>query len=192
MPSVLTSGQSTSPLERKMAFLAWLNSELDKRFKTRTILVGGSAVELYSGGHFQSADIDVIYARNADLDVVLSGNGFKKDGRYWVNDEIDIQIEAPSDRLEGDMGHVACVTYGNAGEVYVIGLEDLVLDRLRAAKYWKDSVSLEQASFLLAVSETDGIDAGYLLGKIESEKGLSDFIRATESETPVFRYLDGK
>ncbi|MNP77031.1 hypothetical protein D3C76_1743780 [compost metagenome] len=48
------------------------------------------------------------------------------------------------------------------GYCYVIGIEDLVLDRLKAALYWNDKRSEEWAIYLLS-AQMDQIDMDYLV-----------------------------
>ena len=59
-------------VERKIAFVAWLNDELALRRASKAVLVGGSAIEFYSGTRFQSADIDLVCASRAELAEALS------------------------------------------------------------------------------------------------------------------------
>lgn len=96
-------------LDRKMAFLAWLNDELAIRHASKAILVGGSAMEFYSGTRFQSADIDVVCASRKELGEIFSSARFGKDGRYWYEDGLDILVEVPDDELDGEMKRVATV-----------------------------------------------------------------------------------
>lgn len=96
-------------LERKMAFMAWLNDELAARYASKAILVGGSAMEFYSGTRFQSEDIDVVCASGKELEEIFSSARFGKDGRYWYEDGLDILVEVPDDELAGEMGRVAAV-----------------------------------------------------------------------------------
>ncbi|MFE6077653.1 hypothetical protein ACFVQB_24615 [Paenibacillus sp. NPDC057886] len=61
--------------------------------------------------------------------------------------ELDIPIEIPSDTLEG--------------YCYVIGIDDLIWDRLRASEYWSDARSLEWARYLI-YSQFESIDLTYM------------------------------
>lgn len=166
---MLKNLSNLNSVDKKLIFLGWLNAELDKRFKRRTILVWGSAVEVYSGWVFQSSDIDLIYASSSDLDEVLLSNGFEKRGRYWENDEADIQVEAPSSKLEGDDNKIVCITHWKEN-IYIISIEDLIIDRLKAFVYWKDRTSLEQAQFLIESNTVvNELDKEYILTKLQSD-----------------------
>ncbi|MDP2103699.1 MAG: hypothetical protein Q8K26_02115 [Candidatus Gracilibacteria bacterium] len=183
--------ESMSTLDKKLFFLGWLNAELDKRFKRRTILVGGSAVEVYSGGVFQSSDIDLIYASSSDLDEVLLSNGFEKRGRYWENDEADIQVEAPSSKLEGDDSKIVCITHGKEN-IYIISIEDLIIDRLKAFVYWQDRTSLEQAQFLIESNTVvNELDREYILAKLRLDTKIIHTLEKEKSIT-ILSLLTGK
>jgi hypothetical protein len=54
------------------------------------------------------------------------------------------------------------------GYCYVIGVEDLILDRLNAAEFWKDARSLEWAQYLMS-SQLDRLDLDYMRQKASEE-----------------------
>jgi len=54
-----------------------------------------------------------------------------------------VVIEVPDRQLAGSMDKVIRLDLGDVGYVFVIGVEDLILDRLRACVYWKSSVDCE-------------------------------------------------
>ena len=69
-------------------------------------------------------------------------------------------VEAPSSRLgEQEQAHVARIAI--AGEsVLVLGIEDLIVDRLNAATHWNDEESLLWAEAL--VRSVADLDLAYL------------------------------
>lgn len=96
-------------------------------------------------------------------------------------------IEVPDSVLAGSTERVVRVQVGDV-EVHVIGLEDLVMDRLRAFVYWRSSADGEWAARLMALHEGE-IDWGYLRGKA-AEEGLGnalDQISATVISRPPDR-----
>ncbi|MCL5780654.1 MAG: hypothetical protein M1119_07060 [Firmicutes bacterium] len=60
------------------------------------------------------------------------------------------------------------VTVEEGYHIYVIGIEDLILDRVRAAVYWKSSADREWA-FLLIISQMEEIDFNYLEKEAKKE-----------------------
>ena len=57
--------------------------------------------------------------------------------------------------------------------VYIIGVEDLILDRLRAGVYWNSTSDMEWAKYLLE-SYIDDLDLAYL--ETESKKPENDVL----------------
>ena len=63
--------------------------------------------------------------------------GFQKNPgeRHWYHEELDIALEIPGDYLAGSIEKLTVVEIGGM-ECYIIGVEDLIVDRLAAAKFW--------------------------------------------------------
>ncbi|KAF0195731.1 MAG: hypothetical protein FD169_1219 [Bacillota bacterium] len=85
-------------------------------------------------------------------------------------------IEVPDRQLAGSMDKVIRLDLGDVGYVFVIGVEDLILDRLRACVYWKSSVDCEWAQRLYLVHQ-EAIDADYINKQIDKEIGVLDIRR---------------
>ncbi|MDR1580575.1 MAG: UbiD family decarboxylase [Synergistaceae bacterium] len=147
-------------VERKLYFLGWLNRKLGELDVTDfPVLVGGSAVAFYTAGNYATQDIDLCYS-SPKLDSVLMPAGFRKDGRYWINEELDILVECPgSNRPE----RVFDVELKNGDHVYISSIEDMIADRLCALVFWNSPSDGEWAKLMLE-SDTDefAIDWGYL------------------------------
>ena len=54
-------------------------------------------------------------------------------------------------------------------EVFVIGIEDLIVDRLCACKFWESSLDCEQAKVMLKIHKEE-IDYVYLKKKAKQEE----------------------
>ncbi len=83
---------------------------------------------------------------------VLEEMGFARrfGERHWYHEDLDVAIEIPDEFLAGSMEKVAIVEV-NGMETYVIGIEDLVVDRLAAAKFWKSRADAHWAAKLLVL-----------------------------------------
>jgi hypothetical protein len=147
-------------IERKLYFLGWLNRKLGElNVSDFPVLVGGSAVAFYTAGNYATQDIDLCYS-SSRLGSVLLPAGFRKDGRYWINEELDILAECPgSNRPERILG----VELKNGDHVYISSIEDMIADRLCAFVFW-DSPSDGEWAKLMLESDTEGfaIDWEYL------------------------------
>ncbi len=162
------------PFKRRLYVLGVITSKLaDEPSGVLPILVGGGAVEFYSLGGYTTYDIDVVVGNRDRFGAVLTELGFSKcrGERHWYHVELNIAIEAPDSVLAGSMERVALVEVEGL-QVHVIGIEDLIMDRLRACVYWRSESDCEWASRMMAIHQ-DSIDWNYL-EKQANEEGLND------------------
>ena len=153
--------KTESPLRRQLLIVALLTKLLKKMNKPAPVIIGGCALSYYSREVYFTSDIDLAYADREALDKVLRGVGFEKKGRYWVHDELKLAIEAPASSLPGEDSPVEVVELGEDLECSVIGIEDLVIDRLNAYKHWKSEIDGEMVELLLR-RYRDDVDWSYL------------------------------
>lgn len=133
----------------------------------RPVIVGGTAVEFYTTGGYTTFDVDLVID-TAPLDRALSDLGFTKSGRHWVRDDISMAIEAPSGSLDGEASRVLEVRIGDM-KAYVLGIEDLIIDRLNAFVHWKSAEDGRWAAHLIAENR-DQIDWDYLRRRAVEKK----------------------
>lgn len=150
-----------SPLKRQLLMVALVTRLLEEQAKAPPIIIGGCALSYYSREVYFTADIDLAYADREALDAVLKNIGFYKSGRYWVNEKLKIAIEAPASVLAGEESPVEIVELGEGLRCTVIGIEDLMIDRLNACKHWKSEIDCEMAELLLRRYKDD-LDWSYL------------------------------
>ena len=169
---VLRSARAS--IERKICFLGWLNRRLAAlNVNDFPVLVGGSAVAFYTAGNYATQDIDLCYS-SPRLDSVLLPAGFRKDGRYWIHEELDILLECPGSKRPE---RVLDVELKNGDHVYVSSIEDMIVDRLCACVFW-DSPSDGEWARLMLESDTEGfaIDWEYL-EKRADEESVAELLR---------------
>lgn len=133
----------------------------------RSVVVGGSAVEFYTRGAYATADLDLIVPGLQEAAEVLERLGFEKHGASFVHPDVPLVVDLPPEPLAGDPDRLSVVEVEGLA-VYVIGIEDLLADRLRAAAYWNDEGSKEWAVQLLA-AYWDDLDWSYLQHLTASE-----------------------
>ena len=126
----------------------------------RPVVVGGSAVEFYTRGAYTTADLDLILPGLQEAAEALERLGFTRHGASFVHPDVPIVVDLPPAPLAGDPARLSVVEVEGL-PVYVIGIEDLVADRLRAAAYWNDEGSKEWAVQLMA-AYWDDLDWDYL------------------------------
>jgi len=167
------------PVKRRATFVAILSKEITHRGEKAPVVVGGEAVELYTQGSYTTGDIDIKSPRAA-TESILREWGFRKKGRTWFNKEMDIYVDwvgASLDEGEEAENRIATVKIGAGLEIRVISIEDLVIDRLNAAKWWEDVDSLTWARVLLGVKRRLGekVDVSYLRRRANEEE-IADFL----------------
>jgi hypothetical protein len=134
------------------------------------VVVGGAAVEFYTRDWYATGDIDLAINKGErkNLGKILEEMGFAPMGRMWVREELGLYIEAPGDVKDIDPKKVTKVDT-DSGYAYIIGLEDIIFDRIQAAEHWKSTSDQEQA-IRMASEYWDKIDWKYLLTKCKEER----------------------
>jgi len=134
---------------RTAALASWLQSLYPPR-ERRPILVGGAAVELYTGGAYTTGDLDFVGSVPPAVAKSLSAAGFTKVGRHWVHESAKVFLEFPGTDLEPSPEPVEHRFGGR--RVTIIPIEGLLADRLAAWKFWKSGVDAVNALLLLRSS----------------------------------------
>lgn len=160
--------ETDDPTERKIRFMALLTSALPKG-RTRPVLAGGSAIEVYLDGTLRTGDMDVVYNVKA-LTKVLRLWQFSRGGglRTWANDQLGLAVDLVGEEYGGSYDRVTTITT-DYGPATIMGIEDLMVKRLASAKFWNVPTDMEQA-YLLAKAHGDSIDWKY----VEEEARRSD------------------
>ncbi len=154
------------PLRRRLWVVAVIAEAL-KAQAIRPIVVGGSAVEFYTFGGYATADVDLVVGDRAALGEVLARLGFRSEGRMWYRDDLDIVLECPDEDLAGDSGRVLEVQIEDM-VCPVIGIEDLIVDRLNGYVHWKWEDDRRWVKQLIQ-SNTAELDWGYLRERAKAE-----------------------
>jgi hypothetical protein len=111
-----------------------------------------AAVELYSGGAYRTGDLDFAGSLGEEAAHQLRAHGFEKHGRHWIHEEHQIFLEFPRAALETEE-RAATIEVGEY-TVLVIGLEELIVDRLAAWQFWRSEVDGVNAFLLVRASES--------------------------------------
>lgn len=159
------------PLRRHLLAAAVVSEAVGRECK-RPILVGGQALEFYTFGEYVTGDLDFVSGcPNEVLERVMNELGFSKTGnlRQWIYPETNILIEFPGRNLEGREDKITEVVI-EGYKLQLIGIEDLLLDRLSAYVFWKSKEDAEWSVNLISLYAGD-LDWTYLEEKA-LEKGL--------------------
>jgi hypothetical protein len=146
----------------------WLDviEELTRRAKDKPIVVGGFAVEFYTAGMYSTGDIDLIGSSD-ELFKILQSMGFKKEDRLFIKGKIAIDIVGS--RLYGRFSELD--VSDRKTKLRFISIEDLLVDRLCACKFWRSATDCEQATYLWNVYK-GRFDEDYLRERAAEENVL--------------------
>lgn len=142
-------GATEAPLARQLLMTGLITRRLEEKGKPAPVLIGGLALSYYTRDVYFTADIDLACADRETLDDVLQELGFTKAGRYWVHRGLDIAVEAPASGLPGEEAPRETVELEGGLSCIVIGLEDLIIDRMNACKHWRSEVDCEMTELLI-------------------------------------------
>ena len=121
--------------DRTAAIVAWFQN----LFKSDPpVLVGGAAVELYTGGAYRTGDLDFVGRVPSEVSRKLESAGFRKRGRHWIHEEAQIYIELPAAAFDRKVEIDAIQI--DEWTIVLLSPEDVLVDRLAAWKSWRAPV----------------------------------------------------
>jgi len=133
------------------------------------VIVGGTAEEFYTEDEYHETDLDLCGWVTTTEESVLEKLGFERRGREWLHSASEVVVEFPESRIAGDEARIRRQHVG-AGQVALIGIDDLFRDRLRRATDSESTTSVEYISALaVATAAYDRIDWGYVEREIKAE-----------------------
>lgn len=157
---------------QNIALVAVITEAL-KKFDIRPIIVGGQAVEFYTAGGYSTMDVDLVTPASVkEIDSIIKDLGFIKEGKYWTYDQLDFALEVPGSDLAGDYDKVNEIEIEDL-KAYIIGIEDIIIDRLNRYKFWREYDDQEWIVGMIYLNYDD-IDWDYLYQKSEAEKTLEE------------------
>lgn len=175
-----------NPGKRRLLLVGFLGDALrDKAVKP--IIVGGQAVEIYTMGDYTTNDLDLVTPHRHQVGAALESLGFAKapGARHWINEELDLAVEIPDNQLAGSHDLLLQIAIDEF-TVFVIGFEDLIIDRLSAFIHWKSASDYEQA-LKIYLNHHQVIDQDYL-NKQAEVKAVKDGLQKLQAD--AVKYLN--
>jgi len=154
-------------LARKMLLIGYLTEMLEREKPESVYVVGGQAVETYTAGQFRTGDIDIVTPDSKAAEEILKRIGFEREGKIWLNKALGLAVHIVG--LFPKNFEKARIIHAGPYQVRIVGLEDLIIDRLAAAKFWNSQVDSEQAKALWKGFRKQ-IDLQYLRKRAREEK----------------------
>ncbi|ACO04494.1 MAG TPA: hypothetical protein DEP48_05300 [Persephonella sp.] len=157
-------------LKKHLLFSAWLSQKLKEKNIPLPVIVGGSALEIYTGGFYLTGDIDLVSPYRDEIEKVILDTGyFRKSGKNLISEKLGLFVEIVDEKLAGSMEKTNIIKIDENLDIRVIGLEDLIIDRLNACVHWKSYSDCEWAEVLIEEFK-DKIDLKYLKERAKEEK----------------------
>ncbi|MFW5953601.1 MAG: nucleotidyltransferase [Candidatus Natronoplasma sp.] len=170
--------------QRDLYVMSILTERLEEEGIT-PVVIGGAAVEFYTRDWYSTSDIDLAIdkSKRDEFYEVMEEFDFEKDGSMWVREDLNLYVEIPGDINDIDEEKLTEVET-EAGKAYVIGLEDIIFDRIQAAEHWESKSDREQA-VRIGASFYDEIDWDYVRKRCSeelSEEMLDEVLEEIEDE----------
>jgi hypothetical protein len=149
----------------------------------RAVLSGGGCASLYTGGLYQSEDLDFILqsaSRQSHLDQAMAQAGFSRRDAQYFHERSPYYVEFPRGPLSvGDDYRIEPVELTiRSVPVLALSATDACRDRLAAFLHWRDQQSLKTAVW---IALRNRINLDKIRSWCESEgspEGFDEFSRA--------------
>lgn len=170
--------------EKTLLLVAWFQGLFEGA--ALPILVGGGAVELYTGGAYRTGDLDFVGSVPRVVAEKLEEAGFRQQGRHWLHEEGQVFIEIPGTSLGA--GQRSRTLRRGSTEVLLVSPEDLIVDRLAAWKFWE---SEEDAVNAFLIWRSTDVDRERVLERARAAdvgdrfQSLSEFLEQFDDATPT-------
>lgn len=143
----------------------------------RAVLTGGACASFYSGGAYQSSDLDFVLLSSVDeerLRRAMASVGFLPRARHFVHPQLPFFVEFPKGPLAiGRDIHVEPVRFAIRGAgVPALSATDSCRDRLAAFYHWNDRSSLRAA---VSIARRNRVDLRLIRRWSEGEEALVAF-----------------
>ena len=172
----------SDPVNERILIAALICS-LAKEFANELVIVGGSAVEFYTAASYMTKDIDFIAKDDFQIAKIMTSLGFSiGEGYTWFHPDTSVVVEFPKPPLLGDISRVTEVKT-EYGVAEIIGVEDIILDRLKGREFWQDNNELPQ---MMIYSHYDSIDFVYLRKQAEYEL-VSDVLEKAIADVEEYK-----
>lgn len=173
--------------EAALELFASVSATVVQRGFPAPVLVGGAAVELYSGSVIATGDFDLVTARQDIVEQALQDHGFVKPRgpgrltRGWIHPDLKLGFEVVGSMLlEGraEQARVRLIDVSAGDRFAVISVEDLIADRMGQYGSGAAPEMLGQAQALFRLYR--GQDDSYLDRRIREETsndyGIEDIL----------------
>ena len=165
---------------KALELLAKAIGRIEARGMKGTVLVGGAAVELFTGGAITSGDFDLVSPWKDELFAELGKLGFVQPNRPgWLSNsllhpDLGLSVQVVSGKLMdglADQARIREIDLGPSGRARVIPVEDLIADRMAQGLAGRPVRKDMQNQAVRLYQLAEGLDDAYLDKRIREETG---------------------
>jgi hypothetical protein len=175
---------------KKIKIIAVLTSAIKENLNLTPVVVGGQAVEFYTGGGYATMDVDMVCETSTKkIGEILEKLGFYRDNKYWILDsnKLDLAVETPSGPLAGADDKLMELEIGQH-TAYFIGIEDIIIDRLNAYVHWNEKWQ-EEWILGMMVTNYEDIDWEYLNKRAYQERVNDSLKRMVDKTEKIIKFM---
>jgi hypothetical protein len=162
-----------------LTLLATAIGRLSARGYEAPVLVGGAAVELFTGGQITSGDFDFVSPWKSEFFSELEALGFERPESGWLaksllHPKLGFGVEVVSGALMdslADKKRIRVIEIGEANELSVIPIEDLIADRMAQALAGRNIRGDMKNQAIRLYQLAGPMDQDYLNQRIATETG---------------------
>ncbi|SRR5258708_2582569 len=153
---------------------------IEARGLTGTVLVGGAAVEFFTGGAITSGDFDLVSPWKEELFAELRKLGFIQPNEPgWLlnslyHPTLGLSVQVVSGQLmdgHADKSRIRDISLGEFGNARFLPVEDLIADRMSQALAAKPAREDMRNQAVRLYQLVEGLDEAYLDRRIREETG---------------------
>lgn len=133
------------------------------------IIVGGLAVEIYTQSEYSTRNINFVVKEMEEVEKTLIELEFLKTEEQFYRRDIEMTVQIPDVELTGSEKKVQILQIEYDTYIYVIAVEDIILDRLTSAVYNHSEQAAKWGKRMLS-KNTMRIDPAYLFDHVQDEK----------------------
>lgn len=185
--------------ERLIQAAAVITDYVKAAYNIDLIVVGGLSVEIYTEGGYTTQDIDFVGIHHEKIMQAMTDLGFRRNGKDSVHDSLHIYVEVPGSVLkDADEKYVNSIRAANGFKLRVIGIEDIIKDRLVALVQWDDKIQSVWI-YQLIKSHINKLDVSYIQDTLGEEEWqiFNSYLRMLrkdnlpqQMQTEIINFLD--
>lgn len=174
----LATNTELSVAEQHMRTAGVITAYVEEKIGVKLIVVGGLSVEMYTEGDYMTEDIDFVGPNHEAIMACLKDLGYVKleetnknllgGAAMRYHEELKSLVEIPSSRLkDADYDRVMTVKTKDGLPIHVIGVEDIIADRIRATVNDKTDVHRQHIADMLTMND---VDLNYLTSTLTADE----------------------